>query len=124
MKNLLFIFLSIIFTIPCISYAFEDCIISADGKLTEIKLENNDIVDVYPIFTLMNEKNMLYIHPLKEGKTGFSILKNGKNRYNFSVVVDAEKTIIKGCEDFDILTLDIPPNVYEYELDEPPFIKG
>ena len=123
MKKLLILFL-IIFSIPCTSFAFEDCIISADGKLTEIKLENNEIIDVYPIFTLMNEKNTLYVHPLKEGKTGFSVLKNGKDRYNFSVAVDAEKTVVNGCDDFDILTIDTPPSVYEYELDKPPVIKG
>ena len=72
------------------------------GKLTEIKLENNEIIDVYPVFTLMNEKNMLYVHPLKEGKTGFSILKNGKDRYTFSVTVDSERTVIKGSDCFDI----------------------
>lgn len=124
MQKKILMFLLIIFSMPCASYAFEDCIISADGKLTEIKLENNEIIDVYPIFTLMNEKNMLYVHPLKSGETGFSILKNGKDRYKFSVKVDAENTVIKGDECFDILTVDTPPEAYEYELDAPPMIKG
>ena len=33
-------------------YAFEDCLISTNGKLTDISIEHNDIVDVCPIVTI------------------------------------------------------------------------
>ena len=106
------------------SFAFEDCLISTDAKLTEIRIEHNDIIDVCPIFTLMNEKNMLYLHPLKVGESKFSVLKGGKNKYTFSVKVDSEKTTIEDVDGFDILTVDTPPDVYEFELDEPPIRCG
>ena len=36
--------------------------------------------------------------------------------------VEAERTIIDAPKEFEVLTLDIPPQTYEYEfiLDEPP----
>ena len=41
--------------ILCISIlpaqAFQDCVISADGKLSDIKIEQNDIIDVFPLYT-------------------------------------------------------------------------
>ena len=90
-----FLFLLCLIILP--AQAFEDCVISTDGKLTDISIEQNDIIDVYPIFTIMNEKNTLFVHPLKAGKTRFCVLKNGKHG-------------------FEILGLDIPPEVEEAEL--------
>ena len=41
--------------------AREDCIISNSEKLTDIKIEHNDIIDVFPLITIMNEKNTLIV---------------------------------------------------------------
>ena len=38
--------------------AFEDCIITTKGRLTDISIEDNSIVNVYPLITLYNKKNM------------------------------------------------------------------
>lgn len=99
-------------------FAFQDCIIESDGKLTDISIENNTIVDVYPIFTVMNERNTLYIHPLKEGQTRICVLKNGKQKVMFNVQITENETTIDDIEGFDILTIDEPPE--EIDIDEPP----
>ncbi len=104
--------------------AFEDCVISTDGKLSDISIENNDIIDIYPLITVMNEKNTLIVHPLKEGKTRFCILKNGKRTVMFNVEVTPEKTVIDNIDGFEILQIDEPPENYEYELDIPPGMSG
>ncbi len=103
-------------------HAMEDCIISSNGRLSDISIEKNDIIDVYPLITVMNEKNTLIVHPLKEGETSFSILKNGKEKVVFKVKVTPSNTFIEDVEGFDIMSLDNPPNIYEYELDIPPEI--
>ncbi len=100
--------------------AFEDCVISTDGKLTDISIEKNDVIDVYPLITVMNERNTLIIHPLKEGETLFSVIKNGKDKYVFNVKITPGKTVIDPVEGFDILQIDEPPEIYDYELDLPP----
>lgn len=99
-------------------FAFEDCIVSGNGKLTDIKIENNKIIDVYPLITIMNDKNTLIVRPLQTGKTTFSVLKDNKERLYFSVNVEEDKTTISGAEEFDALTIDAPPE--GYELDTPP----
>ena len=99
-------------------FAFQDCIIESDGKLTDISIENNTIVDVYPIFTIMNERNTLYIHPLKEGQTRICVLKNVKQKVMFNVQITENETTIDDIEGFDILTIDEPPE--EIDIDEPP----
>ena len=99
--------------------AYETCLITADGKLTDISIENNYIIDVCPIFTVMNEKNTLLVGPLKEGETRFCVLKNNKDKIMFTVKVEADKTTIDDVDGFDILGIDEPPEEYEYELDEP-----
>ena len=106
------------------AYAMEDCIISTDGKLTDISIEHNDIIDVYPLITIMNEKNTLIFHPLKAGKTRVCVLKNNKEKVMFNVNITEEKTIIDEVEGFDILQIDTPPDIYEYELDIPPGLSG
>ena len=99
-------------------FAFQDCIIESDGKLTDISIENNTIVDVCPIFTIMNEKNTLYVHPLKEGQTRICVLKDGKQKIMFNVQITENETKIDDIEGFDILTIDEPPE--EIDIDEPP----
>ena len=108
------LYLCISMPIPC--QAFEDCMISTDGKLSDISIEHNDIIDVYPIFTIMNEKNTLFVHPLKTGKTRFCVLKNGKQKVMFNVEVTEEGTTIGEVAGFEILVLDIPSDVEEAEL--------
>ena len=124
-KNIL---LSVIFfviaVLPCC--AFEDYIISTDGKLTDIKIEHNDIIDVYPFYTIMNEKNTLCVHPLKVGKTRFCVLKDKKDIVMFDVEVKENSTIISEREGFENLSIDMPPafeSEYNFKLDAPPLLK-
>lgn len=117
-------FLTIIFVL-CFSLqaqAFEDYIITTNGKLTDISIENNKIVDVYPLITIMNEKNTLMVSPLQVGKTRVCVLKNNKEKIMFHIEVEENKTTIKEVEGFEILSLD-SPNEEEFILDEPPMLK-
>lgn len=101
-------------------YAYEDCIITNSGKLTDINIEDNTIIDVYPIVTVMNEKNTLMVHPLKTGKTRFCVLKNNKSLALFDAEIDEFETKINAPDGFEVLTLDSPFDEFEFELDEPP----
>ena len=115
--------LALSFSIP--AFAFEDCIITTNGKLTDIRIHHNDIIDVYPLITIENNKNTLIVHPLKEGETKFTVLKNNKDKYLFSVNVTEDKTAIEVIEGFGIFTIDNPPSAPEtnIDLDEPPMAK-
>lgn len=118
MKKILTILL--IFLMNLQAYALEDCLVSTNGKLTDISIEDNTVIDVYPLVTVMNEKNTLVVHPLKQGKTRFCILKNGKEKIMFNVNVNEIETEIEDVKGFDILSLDTPPGVYDFALDIPP----
>lgn len=138
LKNLLWaVLLCLCTSIFLPSQAFEDCVISTDGKLSDISIEQNDIVDVYPIFTIMNEKNQLYVHPLKKGKTRFCVLKNGKEIIMFNIEIAENSTVIDDVDGFEVFTIDAPPvgvtthtnysheeREYSFELDCPPIWGG
>lgn len=100
--------------------AFEDCIIMNSGKLTDINIEDNTVIDVFPLVTIMNEKNTLIVHPLKPGKTRFCALKNGKNLVLFEVEATEVETRINAPDGFQVYTVDPPNDEFEFELDEPP----
>ena len=100
--------------------AFEDCIITSNGKLTGINIEDNSIIDVFPLITIMNEKNTLIVHPLASGKTRFCVLKNSKSLALFEVEVSEYETKINAPDGFEVLTIDKPDDDFEFELDEPP----
>lgn len=104
--------------------AFQDCVITTDAKLTDIKIENHNIIDVCPLITIMNEKNTLIVHPLSVGQTRFCVLKNNKNIEVFNVKVEEDKTIIDEVEGFLIDTLDEPPEFFDYDLDIPPVVNS
>jgi len=105
------------------AFAYEDCLVTTNGKMTEIRIENHDIIDVYPLITVMNDKNTLIVHPLKTGETRFSVLKNNKDIALFHVKITPDETKIDDVKGYEILTLDGPPEIYEYELDFPPVIQ-
>jgi len=141
MKKYLIIFFAILLSLPV--YAFEDCLIMTNGKLNNIKIQHNDIVDVFPLITVMNDKNTLIVHPLKEGETKLSVTKNDQDRIIFSVKVTESSTVVEtDKEGFEILNIDCPPGSFMYyfdldappamyeedefikNLDEPPFLRG
>ena len=103
------------------TWSYEDCIITTNGKLSDIKIQHNDIIDVFPLITILNDKNTLIVHPLKEGETKFTVIKNNKDKFLFDVKVKENETILKDVEGFELFTIDAPPNAYEYyfDLDEP-----
>lgn len=107
------------------SCAFEDIVISTNGKMTDIKIQNNDIIDVFPLITIMNDKNTIIVHPLKVGKTKFSIVKDNKEKFIFNVNVGEESTRIDSVNGFDILSIDCPPKEEPdeyFDLDAPPVL--
>ena len=101
--------------------AYEDCIVGADGKLTNIQIKDNTIVDICPVVTIMNEKNMLMVHPLKTGETSVCVLKDDKDIIDFNIKITEDETIIEEVEGLEILTLDEPEE--PFKLDEPPVLK-
>ena len=105
------------------TYAFEDYIITTKGKLTDISIEDNTIVDVCPLITILNDKNTLLVTPLKTGKTRFCVLKNTKEKVMFNIEITGNKTIIDNVNGFEILSID-QPGTGEFELDKPPMLKG
>ena len=121
MLKKIFIFLSLFIFSNIQAQAFEDYLIISDSKLVDIRIDNNKIIDVYPLITVMNEKNILVVHPLTTGTTRFSLLKNDKERVNFHVYVENDKTHIGNVDGFNILALDEPPTE-EFELDLPPVL--
>ena len=113
---------TLIFFMALQAQAFEDYIITTNGKLTDISIEDNTIVNVYPLITIMNDKNTLIVSPLKIGKTSFSVLKNNKERFVFNIEVDETNTKIDDVKGFEIIAIDEPDNE-EFVLDKPPILK-
>lgn len=122
MKKFLYLIFILAFVLPLDVFAFEDYVVATEGKLNEIRIQYNDVIDVFPLITIMNEKNILIVHPLKIGTTKFSVVKNNKNKFIFDVNVLPDKTIIEPVEGFDIFSIDCPPETffYKFELDFPP----
>lgn len=120
MKKYLVLFALSMLSLP--TFAFEDYIITTDGMLTDIKIQHNDIINVYPLITVDNNKNTLIIEPLRAGESKFSVIKNNKDKYLFNVKVTEEKTDVEVVEGFGVLSIDVPPNLYEeyFDIDEPP----
>lgn len=112
--------LMLIFLISLEAQAFEDVVIMSDGKLSDIKIEDSSVAEIYPLVTIMNEKNMLIVHPLKSGSTEFCVLKDGKNLSLFTVDINEETTSVISPAGYEVLTLDAPEFDENLEIDLPP----
>ena len=120
MRKLLLILLMFLTSLQVL--AFEDYVVMTNGKLTDISIEDNTVIDVCPLVTISNSKNTLIVSPLKVGKTRFCVLKNDKEIVMFNVEVNENKTKIDDVKGFEILAIDAP--FEEFVLDLPPQIKG
>lgn len=103
--------------------AFEEYILSTKSILSEIKIENQEILNIEPIVTIDNSKNTLFIIPLKEGETSFSFVKDKKEKISFDVKIEGKKAFFSKIEGFDIVAFDEPPIILDCNLDKPPVIK-
>ena len=119
MKKIILIFLIFFFTFQ--AQAFEDVILSAEEKISNIKIEEDSIINVNHLTTIQNKKNILFILPKREGKTKLFLTKKNK-QYVFEIEVKKEKTYVEKKEDFEIVSLDTPPSFFDYQIDIPPII--
>lgn len=101
-------------------FAFEDYVIITDGKMTNINIEDDTVIDILPLVTIMNEKDTLIVTALKCGSTNFSVLKDGKDRVMFHADINENETKISSADGFEIVRFDNPPAMYEVEIDAPP----
>ena len=103
-------------------YAFEDCIIASDARMTDVRVKNPEILEVHTLVTVMNEKNTLVVHPLGVGSTHFSVMKDDR-LFDFRVDITEDETIVEEKDGFEVMALDSPPEVLDYELDRPPLLR-
>ena len=120
-KSFLTIALILVSTLQ--TQAFEEYILSTEGRLSKINVENEEILKIQPIITIDNSKNTLFITPLKEGETKFSVVKNSLEKITFDVKIDEKKANFSQVEGFYIVAFDAPPVILDCNLDEPPMIK-
>ena len=113
---------TLIFLTSLQAQAFEDFILSTDSKISNIKIKDTSVININPLTTILNEKNILFITPIKIGETSFSLQKEDKI-FNFNVVVKDKETIISKNDEFEIVSLDTHPQILDCEIDLPPVLK-
>lgn len=105
------------------AYALEDYILSTDGRLNNITVENKEIIKIQPLITIDNSKNTLFITPLKQGETRFCVTKNEAEKHEFSVRITEDKAIFSKVSGFEIVAFDTPPVIWDFQLDLPPMLR-
>lgn len=115
-----FFFIGILLLSSTICFAAEnleipvgnDYLITSDAKIIKSTVEDSKILTLSSFFTIYDEKNVLLLHPLKAGKTRFTIALKDKT-INFNVTVRANKKATDGetikKNNFEIMQLDSPP---------------
>ena len=110
------IIIALILTSGLQTYAFEDFIVTTDQKIIGIETEDKAILDVYPITTIMNKKNTLFFHPIKEGQTKVHLKNEKEKEFIFNIIVSGDTASIENVEGFEIISLDNPPEAFEIDL--------
>ncbi len=116
-------FLLTILLINCMlpALAFEDYMIISNSIVKSITVENNEILDAKPVYTIDNEKKIIILTPLKEGKTKIFITTIDSEKI-IDVKITDKQTTLKPEEGFEYFEIDIPPE--EIEIPEPPLVTG
>lgn len=110
--------------------AFEDYMIISNSPVKSVAVQNQEILDAKPVFTINNEKKVIIITPKANGKTKINIDLFDKKE-SIDIKIDKEKTTIKPHKGFNYFSVDIPPEEYIIPLPpaneilpEPPKFKG
>jgi len=109
-----------------------DYLVTSDEKVKAILVANPAIVSLNPFFTIFNEKNVVFLHPQRVGKSAVTFCLEG-SEVVLNVIVKANKNK-KDIEalnvgGFEIMPLDAPPTMHQLptledveDLDAPPAI--
>ncbi|MBE7709747.1 MAG: hypothetical protein E7Z93_04780 [Cyanobacteria bacterium SIG32] len=126
MKKLLLTFL--ILSAPV--YAFENYMVISNSPVKSVTVQNKEILDAKPVFTIDNQKKIIIITPKSNGKTKINIDLFDKKE-TLDIKIDTDKTTIKLHKGFNYFSIDIPPEEYIIPLPpaneilpEPPKFKG
>ena len=110
--------------------AFEDYMIISSAPVKSVAVQNQEILDAKPVFTIDNKKKVIIITPKSNGKTKINIDLFDKKE-TLDIKIDTNKTTIKPHKGFNYFSVDIPPEEYIIPLPpaneilpEPPKFKG
>lgn len=105
MKKILLTFL----LTNCIpAMAFEDYMIVSEQPVKTVTVQNENIVNVKPVFTIDNQKKLLIVTPKKSGKTKIYVTSADKVSM-LDIKVTSKTTKITPHDGFEYYTIDIPP---------------
>ena len=103
-----------------------DYLIMSDKCIKNTLLSNPEILTLSPFFTIFNEKNVILIHPLKQGSSDLTVLFD-KNYESFKIQVEPKTSKIPNqtikIGDLEIVLLDSLPQNEDFEIDKPPTIE-
>ncbi len=110
--------------------AFENYMIISSSPVKSVTVQNKEILDADPVFTIDNQKKVIVITPKSKGKTKIHV-ELFDNTKTIDIKIEKDKTLIKPQEGFNYFSVDIPPEEYIIPLPpaneilpEPPKFKG
>ncbi len=96
-------------------YAFEDYMIISTSPVKSVTVQNQDIINVKPVFTIDNEKKIIIVTPKSKGKTKINV-----NLYDSEKTIDVkvteDSTTLKPQNGFNYFLMDTPPQKPEIPL--------
>jgi len=101
------ILLTILLTVTP-AYAFEEYMIISNMPVKSVTVQNPEIVKVQPVFTIDNEKKIIILTPLTNGKTKINI-ERVNDKKTLEVKISEDLTKIKPQDGFNYFSIDIPP---------------
>lgn len=95
----------------------QDYLLLSDDKINLTKVDNPEILTLSPFFTIFNEKNVILLHPIKEGKTNIKLFFETHDiEISISVIKNKIKNNSLKIDNLEIIELDGPPLIEEIEF--------
>ena len=100
-----------IFMMMSVNGAFADSyIMIAPADITKVECQNNKILNLHVLSTLMNEKKSVIVTSVSDGQTNFSLYMKHK-KCDYKATIQSGKLSIKGDSAIKILSVDLPPEL-------------
>lgn len=98
-------------------YSLENHIIISDSHVKSVSVDNKDVLEANILPTINNDRRVLILRGLKEGKAVLTINLD-ERQDSFDIKVKSNETVIKQKDGYSFYTLDFPPE--PIEIDAPP----
>lgn len=119
----IFLLINLIIFVQLQVFALEDCIIYSENPVKSVYSEDENVLEIIPLYNIDNTKNTMILRPKQAGKT-LIIIETTDGEAYLDAEITEDKTILPELENLKYFVLDKPEIKKQEDIREKPVLRG